>query len=72
MYILLLKQESYHYALSHDMTQAAWVKQSTGGRGLRPVGGYMMYTDIDLEYHSLQGTVKISWFSWDSSTRGHH
>jgi len=34
------------------MTEAAWVKQSTGGRGLWPVDGYMMYTDIDLEYHS--------------------
>jgi len=29
------------------MTQAAWVKQSTGGRDLRPVDGYMMFTDID-------------------------
>jgi len=34
------------------MTQAAWVKQSTGDRGLWSVGGYMMYTNIDLEYHS--------------------
>jgi len=34
------------------MTQAAWVKQGTGGRGLWPVDGYMMYTYTDLEYHS--------------------
>jgi len=25
--------------------------QTTGGKGLRPVGRYMMYTDIDFEYH---------------------
>jgi len=31
------------------MTQAAWVKQSTGGRDLMPVDGYkiMMFTDIN-------------------------
>jgi len=34
------------------VTQAAWVKQSTGGRGLWPVDGYMMYRYIDVEYHS--------------------
>jgi len=33
------------------MTKAAWITQTTGGRGLRPVDGYMMYTDIDLECH---------------------
>jgi len=38
------------------MTQAAWVKQTTGGRGLWPVDGYMMYTDIDLEYLSHLST----------------
>jgi len=26
--------------------------QTTGGKGLRPVDRYMMYTDIDIEYHS--------------------
>ena len=29
------------------MIQVAWVKYGTGGRYLRPVDGYMMYTDID-------------------------
>jgi len=78
--------------------------QTTGGMDLRPVDRYVMYTDIDFEYHSqlsttfnltvnkpiiltharrrdkycraypyiLQGTVKISCISWDSSTRVHH
>jgi len=31
------------------MTQAAWVKQSTGDRHDWQVDGYTMYTDIDLE-----------------------
>jgi len=48
-YISILNYESYHYALSRDMTQAAWIKQSTGGSGLWPVDGYMVYTDTDLE-----------------------
>jgi len=57
--ITLLNKESYHYALSRDMTQAAWVKQSTGDIGLWPIDGHnkiIMYTDIDLEYHSHLST----------------
>ena len=41
------------------MTQAAWVKQSIGDMGLWPIDGYnkiIMYTDIDLEYHSHLST----------------
>jgi len=36
------------------MTHVPWRMQTTGGKGLRPVGRYMfmMYTDIDFEYHS--------------------
>jgi len=31
--------------------------QTTGGKGLRPVDRYMMYTDIDFEYHSQLSTT---------------
>jgi len=31
--------------------------QTTGGKGLRPVDRYLMYTDIDLEYHSQLSTT---------------
>jgi len=31
----------------------------TGGKGLRPVDRYMMYTDIDFEYHSQLSTTII-------------
>jgi len=34
------------------VTQAAWVKQNTGGRGLWSFDGYMMYRYIAVEYHS--------------------
>jgi len=37
--ISILNKDSYHFALGRDMTQAAWVKQSTGDRGLWPVDG---------------------------------
>jgi len=39
------------------MTHTAWVMQSTCGRGLWLVDGYMVYTDIDLEYHSHHSTI---------------
>jgi len=41
-----------HYALSRDMTHVSWRMQTTGGKGLRPVDRYMMYTDIAFENHS--------------------
>jgi len=31
--------------------------QTTGGKGLRPVNRYMMYTGIDFEYHSQLPTT---------------
>jgi len=38
--------------MRREMTQVASVKHGTGVRYCRPVDGYMMYTDIDFEYHS--------------------
>jgi len=54
-----INYESYNYTLNHAMSQGAWIKQITGGRGLWPVGGYMMYmyTDLDLEHHSHLSTT---------------
>ena len=34
-----------------------WRMQTTGGKGLRPVDRYMMYTDIVFEYHSQLSTT---------------
>jgi len=31
--------------------------QTTGGKGLRPDDGYMIYTDIDFEYNSQLSTT---------------
>jgi len=45
-------KESYHYAMSCEITQAAWVKHGTFVRYLRPIDGYMVYTDINFEYQS--------------------
>jgi len=39
------------------MTHVPLKKQTTGGRGLRPVDGYIMYTDIDFEYNSQLSTT---------------
>jgi len=33
------------------------IKQSTSGRGLRPVDGWMMYIDLDSENHSQRLTT---------------
>ena len=39
------------------MTQVTWVKHGTGFGYLRPNDGYMMFTDIDFEYHSHLSTT---------------
>jgi len=53
----ILNYESYHYALSHDKTQAAKNMQRTYGRGLGPVTGYLMCTDTDFGNHSHLSTT---------------
>jgi len=76
IFIFILTEDSYHYALIREMTQVTWVKHGTGGRSLR-------HMKTDLEYHShrywgacpyntvLLCTVKSSSFSWQRSTRVH-
>jgi len=39
------------------MTHVPRRMQTIGGKGLRPVDKYMMYTDIDFEYHSQLSTI---------------
>jgi len=51
--------ESYHNALSHEKIQVAWALHGTCVWTLRPSDGFMMYTDIDLEYHSHLSTTYI-------------
>jgi len=54
-----LTKESYHYALSREMAQGAWEFHGTCAWTHMPFDGYMMYTDIDLEYHSHLSTTYI-------------
>jgi len=59
------------------MTQVAQVKYGTGVRYLRPIGGKMMYTYIDFEYHShLSTTFNLTFYlytCWEmSSTEGYY
>jgi len=69
----------YHYALSSEITQVAWLKHGTGVRYHRPVDGYMMYTNIDFEYHShlwttlnwsLNKPIILSMLGEENSTEG--
>jgi len=46
--------------MSCEMTQVALVKHGTGVGHRRPIDGYMMYTDIDFEYHSHLSTAGSS------------
>jgi len=57
--ISILNEEFDHYALSREMAQVAWAFHGTCVWTLRPFDGYMMYTDIDLEYHSHLSTTNI-------------
>ena len=54
-----LTWESNHYALSCVMAQVAWAFHGTCVWTSRPFDGYMMYTDIDLEYQSHLSTTYI-------------
>jgi len=49
---LVKKKESYQNALSHEMTQVAWVKLGVTVRYFRPIHENLMYTDYDFEYLS--------------------
>jgi len=58
--ISILTYESYHNALSREMAQVPlWAFHGTCVWTLRPFDGYMMYTDIDLEYNSHLSTSYI-------------
>ena len=48
-FISTYTSESYHYALSRELTNVAWVKHGAGVRYSGPIEGHMMYTDIDIE-----------------------
>jgi len=43
--------------MNRDKTLVQRRMQTTCGKGLRPVGRNMMYTDIDYEYHSQLSTT---------------
>ena len=53
----ILNYESYHYALSHEMTLGAWVFHGSCAWTNRLFDGLMMFTDIDCEYHSHLSTL---------------
>ena len=39
------------------MTQVSWLKHATWVKYSRPVDGYIMYIDIDFEFHSHLSTT---------------
>ena len=54
-----ITNKSYHYALSRKLAQVSWAVHGTCVWTLRHFDRYMMYTDIELEYHSHLSTTYI-------------